>query len=318
MTLNGIDISHAQSIGEWSPAGLDFIFIKATEGSTYTDPMYAAHHAKAVAAGIPIIGSYHYANAAAPVADQVASFLRVTGGVGLLAYDTEHAEGIVSLAHMRAFAAEMHRVGKLFGGYASADRYPVYGQDWRWVAAWGVAAPSIAYHVHQYRGSPLDLDRSPLTLAQLASFGNHGGSTVTYPVPKVPSIGDVAKGAVLYTTTALDAADPKRIIIDPARSIPYHGDPVAGVRQVEYVNEAGVHSGTMYFVKAAALTNIRAVTAPPTDCTAAVAAAVAPLNAQIAALQAANATAKLDGAREEYDAIVAFPPTVVVQLPPRP
>jgi hypothetical protein len=112
-----------------------------------------------------------------------------------------------------------------------------------------------------------------------------GGVIVnSYPVPKVPSVGTVTKGAVLYPTDAMVATDPNRIIIDPAREMPYLGAPSTTVRIVEYVDSKGVHTGRSYFVKPADLASIHAVTAAPTDCTAAVAAAVAPLKVQVADL----------------------------------
>jgi hypothetical protein len=86
--------------------------------------------------------------------------------------------------------------------------------------------------------------------------------TMSYPVPKAPSLGDVATGAILYTTNPPNEADAARIIIDPGRSMPWHGTPTPGIEVVEYVNEAGAHSGKAYFVKAAQLTNRRAVPVP--------------------------------------------------------
>jgi hypothetical protein len=103
-------------------------------------------------------------------------------------------------------------------------------------------------------------------------LGGHGlerGAAIvnSYPVPKVPTIGTVAKGVVLYTTDAMAPDDPGRIIVDPSRDLPYLGAPSSKVRIVEYVTEMGVHSGKAYFVPVDDLTSIRAVPvpAPPAD-----------------------------------------------------
>jgi len=94
-----------------------------------------------------------------------------------------------------------------------------------------------------------------------------GDTTVSYPVPSAPSTGFVAKGKVIYTTDALLATDPNRIIIDPGRDMPYFGQVNPKARIVEYINASGVHSGKSYFVATADLTNIKpiplAVVAPP-------------------------------------------------------
>lgn len=119
-----------------------------------------------------------------------------------------------------------------------------------------------------------------ITKAQLAAYWNAFGGTImrikiggraapapakeeavlTFAVPTEPSVGHIARNVVLYTTDALDPKDPKRIIIDPARDMPYLGDPKPGVRLVEYVNAKGVHTGHAYFVPAASVANIRPAT----------------------------------------------------------
>jgi hypothetical protein len=139
----------------------------------------------------------------------------------------------------------------------------------------------------------------------------------SFPVPKVPSVGDVVKGTTIYPTDAMSATDPDRIIIDPARSFPYVGIARSGVAIVEYVNESGVHSGKAYFLPANQLTNIRPVLAPAPDCTKAVADATAPLKARITELEGQVVDAVLAGARAEWDR-QATGATVVPKLLDRP
>src|SRR6186713_3046230 len=59
----GIDASHWQGTINWTQvagAGKTFVFLKATEGSTYADPTYVGNHSGARTAGIKV-GAYHFA-----------------------------------------------------------------------------------------------------------------------------------------------------------------------------------------------------------------------------------------------------------------
>lgn len=126
-----------------------------------------------------------------------------------------------------------------------------------------------------------------------------GDTFVSYPVPKLPTIGDVAVGVRLYADVSLVANnDPVGgdIIIDPKRSMPYFGQPTAAAKVVEYVDASGVHTGKAYFVQSAQLTNIRASETIATAAAlkaavdAAVAAAVAPVeDARLAAVRMRDA-----------------------------
>jgi GH25 family lysozyme M1 (1,4-beta-N-acetylmuramidase) len=57
----GVDISSAQTITSWAKlaAAVDFIFVKATEGVTFTSPTWARYY-KAVGDNKVLRGSYHY------------------------------------------------------------------------------------------------------------------------------------------------------------------------------------------------------------------------------------------------------------------
>lgn len=56
--IHGVDVSAYQS-ETYSIAGLDFVFVKATEGLTYTNPRLAAQAKRARDAGL-VVGFYHY------------------------------------------------------------------------------------------------------------------------------------------------------------------------------------------------------------------------------------------------------------------
>jgi lysozyme len=79
--ITGIDVSHWQGEIDWAAvasAGIRFVFMKATEGATYTDPSYERNRAEARRLGIAS-GAYHYFRATSEVHAQVENFLRVTG-----------------------------------------------------------------------------------------------------------------------------------------------------------------------------------------------------------------------------------------------
>ncbi|AJC53452.1 glycoside hydrolase family 25 protein [Streptomyces sp. 769] len=72
MTVTGIDVSSAQS-EKYPTAGSDFVFIKVTEGTTYTNPKWVAQRKTARNAGL-VTGFYHFARPG-PVTSQVDYFL---------------------------------------------------------------------------------------------------------------------------------------------------------------------------------------------------------------------------------------------------
>jgi hypothetical protein len=79
MTVFGLDISHHQDLGldmkRCKIEGIEFVFIKATEGSTFTDPEFSINLAKARAAGM-LVAAYHYVRANATAAAQVVNISR--------------------------------------------------------------------------------------------------------------------------------------------------------------------------------------------------------------------------------------------------
>jgi hypothetical protein len=60
VTVKGIDVAKYQS-EHYSTAGLDFVVVKATEGTSYRSPTYAAQLATGRAAKL-VVGHYHYAH----------------------------------------------------------------------------------------------------------------------------------------------------------------------------------------------------------------------------------------------------------------
>lgn len=58
MTLKGIDVSSYQSTA-YGTAGIGFVFVKATEGTSYVNPRHAAQVAHGRAASL-VVGHYHF------------------------------------------------------------------------------------------------------------------------------------------------------------------------------------------------------------------------------------------------------------------
>jgi Glycosyl hydrolases family 25 len=80
MVTFGLDISHHQDLGldlaQCRREGIEFVFIKATEGSSFIDGEFGANLAEARAAGL-LACAYHYVRSNASAAAQVANVQRV-------------------------------------------------------------------------------------------------------------------------------------------------------------------------------------------------------------------------------------------------
>ena len=77
-TLFGIDVSHHQGTIDWNKvkaAGVQFVFLKATEGETFVDKRYAINRAGAKAVGIPC-GAYHFFRPKASLTAQIDNFVK--------------------------------------------------------------------------------------------------------------------------------------------------------------------------------------------------------------------------------------------------
>ena len=93
--LQGIDVSHHQGAIDWSqlPAqGVNFAYIKATEGGDFRDRLFAANWRGAQAAGIRR-GAYHFFTLCRPGADQAANVIATVpreAGMLPIAVDLEY------------------------------------------------------------------------------------------------------------------------------------------------------------------------------------------------------------------------------------
>ncbi|KAJ1961476.1 hypothetical protein GGI12_003230 [Dipsacomyces acuminosporus] len=78
----GIDISHYQPTVNWNnikSGGVEFVFIKATEATSYKDPKFGSHYTGATKAGI-IRGAYHFARPGSSSGAAQANYFLANGG----------------------------------------------------------------------------------------------------------------------------------------------------------------------------------------------------------------------------------------------
>ena len=172
--LRGIDASHHQGPIDWrrvAGAGIEFAYLKATEGTGFTDPRFAEHRAAATRQGVRV-GGYHYFQLCSDGAQQAEHFVRVlgdNGGRGGLApaVDLELAGSCavpppreVLLAEVRAFLA---RIEQEYGVRPVVYLYPELEQRFgfssdlasypQWVRRLGKRPPQRPWHVWQYDDS---------------------------------------------------------------------------------------------------------------------------------------------------------------------
>ena len=95
----GIDVSHHQGAVDWNSVhghGVEFVYLKATEGRGYVDPWYQSHREALEA--LPLqVGAYHYFHADHDPEKQARNFIRVVKSGPALdlppAVDVEEAFG---------------------------------------------------------------------------------------------------------------------------------------------------------------------------------------------------------------------------------
>ncbi|MFC5730327.1 MULTISPECIES: glycoside hydrolase family 25 protein [Nocardioides] len=172
--VKGIDASHHQGPIDWrrvADHGITFAYLKASEGTGFVDPRFAAHRRNAARAGIAV-GGYHYFQLCSDGTAQAAHFADVLGDNGgpeglTPAVDLELAGSCDTppqrgqlLAEVRAFLAV---VEERFGATPVVYLYPEFEDRFRfarelarypqWVRRLGRAEPRRPWHIWQYDDS---------------------------------------------------------------------------------------------------------------------------------------------------------------------
>ncbi len=198
-TVKGVDVSHYQGSINWTKvagAGYTFVVMKASEGTSYTDPTFKTNWAAAKNAGL-VRGAYHFFRANVDGKAQAKHFASVIGTLGKQdlppVLDLETQDGVSDatvISRAKAFLTELESLtGKtpiIYSGYfftslgspSGFAKYPL------WVANWGVSCPNIPnggwkkwtfwqFTDHQSVagiGGSVDADRFNGTKADLLAF----------------------------------------------------------------------------------------------------------------------------------------------------
>ncbi len=163
--IEGVDVSHWQNTINWSrvaAAGKSFAIIKASESTTYVDPLFATNRANAQAAGL-WTGAYHFArpdatpNDALLEAGHFADTVRLGTHDLVPALDLEAAGGLSVAALQTWVTTWLNEVTRRTGSrpmiYTSPAFWTKYmgdtpaladaGYKTLWVAHWGVSSPTV-------------------------------------------------------------------------------------------------------------------------------------------------------------------------------
>ncbi|AKH82186.1 muramidase [Streptomyces sp. CNQ-509] len=168
MTIKGIDVSSHQS-GNYSTRGMDFVFVKASEGRSYVNPKQGDQAAHGREAGL-VLGFYHFlwpGNIKTQAQYFVDKAKEKPGD--MLACDWEHtSEGTAaSNKEKDAFIKEVKRLRPRHKVllYCNRDFWlnrdtTSYAGDGLWIAQYNgkPGKPDIqaSWRFHQYTSSPID------------------------------------------------------------------------------------------------------------------------------------------------------------------
>lgn len=163
--------------------GATFAIVKATEGTSYTNPYFSSDYAQARKAGL-VVGAYHFARPALPIStatDQANYFVKTAGsdaatGELPLALDLEVTGGLPAAELVQWAAAFLEQVKTLTGRTPIIYTYPYF---WRTAMGNSTAFTSYPLWLADYRAgspsSPLPGGWSRWTFWQYTSDGRLGG-----------------------------------------------------------------------------------------------------------------------------------------------
>lgn len=192
--LQGIDVSSFQS-ETYTTSGLDFVFVKVTEGTSYINPKQTAQAAHGRAAGC-VIGFYHFlhpGNVAAQAQDFVNQADSQAGDI--LACDWEPtSSGLASVAEKDAFirAVKALRPNHRVILYCDRDRWigvdtTSYAGDGLWIADYTTAGqPRVKdpWLFHQYTdAAPQGGDGDVANFASRAALVKWATALLPTPTP---------------------------------------------------------------------------------------------------------------------------------------
>ncbi len=176
-TILGVDVSHYQPQVAWTKlkaSGVQFAFIKATEGASAMDPSFEMHWQNAKAAGV-LRGAYHFFHPSADPVSQARNFCATMGKLDALdlppVMDWEVTDGepaASDLANGKIFLEEVERI---------SGRKPIIYSGPYFMQEMGVTVTFAQYPLwiaHYTNKCPL----VPFPWAQWAFWQNSGGASV--------------------------------------------------------------------------------------------------------------------------------------------
>jgi nucleoid-associated protein YgaU len=232
--IKGVDVSSYNTL--YSAEGLDFVFVKATEGRSYINPHQSAQAAKARKAGA-VVGFYHFlwpGNIAAQAAYFVEKCASVEGDLLAADWETTGSGTAASSAEKDQFLKEVKRLRPTHRVllYCNRDFWLIrdstsYAADGLWIADYVTASrPRIKapWLFHQHADKPLDTDVGAFPdRAALRKWATGTAAPPHRPSPPSAAVytvrsGDTLSGiATRYGTTVSKLAaangikDPNRI-----------------------------------------------------------------------------------------------------------
>lgn len=147
------------------------------------------------------------------------------------------------------------------GAPDTADIRAVNYERLRWDRRNGQASAVYVHDTNEAGHNHTEWFRDSETRDKTAAMRRYFGGEIvkSYAVPKVPATGYIGAGKTIYPNSDFTGVG---IVVNPGRSMPYHGAPFTGVRQVARIDDAGINTGQMWFIKAVDLTNIVAAPGP--------------------------------------------------------
>eukprot|EP00051_Salpingoeca_urceolata_P027099 m.480036 g.480036 ORF g.480036 m.480036 type:complete len:238 (-) comp21674_c0_seq1:203-916(-) len=156
----GPDVSHYQGTVDWNKvkgAGASFAFVKATEGTSYTDTTFKRNWEGMRAAGIARRGAYHFGHPGSSASAQASHFVSTVGSmenseVLVLDIETSDNQGPSEVAKWCGeFLSAVMKLSKL-----PASRVYVYTGEWFWDPKAGGSSVASAHPlwVSGYTSSP--------------------------------------------------------------------------------------------------------------------------------------------------------------------
>ncbi|MFI1767534.1 glycoside hydrolase family 25 protein [Streptomyces sp. NPDC020800] len=235
MTIKGIDVSNYQS-ATYDLSGADFVFVKATQSTDYTNPKHADQVARA-RANSRVVGHYHYLTATPSMTAQMDFFLSHAAPKAgeVLAVDWEEAgvscaEKDEAIKYLRGKAGGRRVLLYCSQSYWTGRDTTSYTGDGLWVAQYNgkPGQPSITapWLLHQYTDSPVDTSVATFaSRAEMAAWAAGEDLDVALTDDDVKKVADAVVAKLLAGGGALEDDDVHRIWfadLIPAAVPPYN------------------------------------------------------------------------------------------------